>query len=71
MASGEFRALWAAQVLSVAGDQLARIALTLLVYDRTRSDHGPAAHGCLLSGSLIPCLGTHMLPTSPAIPYLT
>lgn len=33
----EFRALWAAQVLSVAGDQLARVALTLLVFDRTRS----------------------------------
>jgi predicted MFS family arabinose efflux permease len=36
-ASGEFRALWLAQVLSVFGDQLARVALTLLVYDRTRS----------------------------------
>jgi MFS family permease len=34
---GEFRALWLAQVLSVVGDQLARVALTLLVYDRTRS----------------------------------
>ena len=34
---GEFRALWLAQVLSVAGDQLARVALTLLVYERTRS----------------------------------
>ncbi len=33
----EFRALWLAQVLSVAGDQVARVALTLLVYDRTRS----------------------------------
>lgn len=33
----EFRALWAAQLLSVAGDQLARVALTVLVYDRTRS----------------------------------
>jgi MFS family permease len=33
----EFRALWAAQLLSVAGDQLARVALTWLVYDRTRS----------------------------------
>src|ERR1035441_4823924 len=33
----EFRALWLAQVLSVAGDQLARVALTLLVYDRTQS----------------------------------
>jgi MFS family permease len=36
-AVGEFRALWLAQVLSVVGDQLARVALTLLVYDRTRS----------------------------------
>ena len=33
----EFRALWLAQMLSVAGDQLARVALTVLVYDRTRS----------------------------------
>jgi predicted MFS family arabinose efflux permease len=29
--------LWAAQLLSVVGDQLARVALTVLVYDRTRS----------------------------------
>jgi MFS family permease len=36
-AVGEFRALWIAQVLSVAGDQLARVALTLLVFDQTRS----------------------------------
>jgi hypothetical protein len=35
--SGEFRVLWLAQLLSVAGDQLARVALTILVYDRTRS----------------------------------
>jgi hypothetical protein len=27
----EFRALWAAQLLSVIGDQLARVALTVLV----------------------------------------
>ena len=33
----EFRALWTAQVLSVAGDQLARVALTLLVFARTHS----------------------------------
>jgi MFS family permease len=33
----EFRALWLAQVLSVVGDQLARVAVTLLVYDRTHS----------------------------------
>ena len=36
-AVGEFRALWLAQLLSVVGDQLARVALTILVYDRTRS----------------------------------
>jgi len=36
-AVAEFRALWMAQLLSVVGDQLARIALTVLVYDRTRS----------------------------------
>jgi MFS family permease len=36
-AVGEFRALWLAMLLSVGGDQLARIALTVLVYVRTRS----------------------------------
>jgi hypothetical protein len=36
-AVAEFRALWLAQLLSVLGDQLARVALTVLVYDRTRS----------------------------------
>jgi predicted MFS family arabinose efflux permease len=36
-AVSEFRALWLAQLLSVAGDQLARVALTVLVYDRTHS----------------------------------
>ena len=36
-AVAEFRALWLAQLLSVTGDQLARVALTVLVYDRTRS----------------------------------
>ena len=36
-AVAEFRALWGAQLLSVMGDQLARVALTVLVYDRTRS----------------------------------
>lgn len=33
----EFRALWAAELLSVAGDQLARVALAVLVFDRTGS----------------------------------
>jgi MFS family permease len=36
-AVAEFRALWLAQILSVAGDQLARVALTVLVYNRTLS----------------------------------
>ena len=33
----EFRALFLAGVLSVAGDQLARVALSVLVFDRTDS----------------------------------
>jgi MFS family permease len=36
-ALSEFRALWGAQLASVVGDQLARVALTILVYDRTSS----------------------------------
>ena len=33
----EFRAMWAAEALSQAGDQLARVALAVLVYGRTSS----------------------------------
>jgi MFS family permease len=33
----EFRVLWSAVILSTAGDRLALVALTLLVYDRTKS----------------------------------
>src|SRR6516225_2104842 len=33
----EFRALWLSEILSVAGDRLALVALTLLVFDRTGS----------------------------------
>ncbi|MEC3977885.1 MFS transporter [Amycolatopsis sp. H20-H5] len=33
----EFRAIWAAEALSQAGDQLARVALSVLVYQRTNS----------------------------------
>ncbi|MCD0450428.1 MFS transporter [Actinocorallia sp. API 0066] len=36
-ADGEFRRLWAAQTLSSLGDQLAQVALAVLVYDRTQS----------------------------------
>ena len=42
-AAPEFRVLWAAQVFSVAGDQLARVALTVLVYARTGSARLEAA----------------------------
>jgi len=37
LAVSEFRAMWAAELLSVAGDQLARVALAVLVYERTSS----------------------------------
>jgi MFS family permease len=33
----EFRALWTSNVLSIIGDRLALVALTILVYERTRS----------------------------------
>jgi MFS family permease len=36
-AVGEFRAMWGAEALSQAGDQLARVALAILVYERTSS----------------------------------
>jgi MFS family permease len=36
-ASSEFRALWFAQILSVAGDRLALVATSLLVYSHTHS----------------------------------
>jgi MFS family permease len=50
-AIGEFRALWLAQVLSVAGDQLARVALTLLVFDRT---HSALLAGVTWAASVVP-----------------
>ncbi|MEW2507900.1 MFS transporter [Amycolatopsis sp. NPDC047767] len=37
MRVGEFRALWSAEMLSVFGDQVARVALALLVFARTNS----------------------------------
>jgi MFS family permease len=50
-ANAEFRALWLAQVLSVLGDQLARVALTVLVYDRTRS---PLLAAITFAASVLP-----------------
>jgi len=37
LAFGEFRALWLAEAVSIAGDQLAKVALALVVYARTGS----------------------------------
>ena len=37
LAVTEFRALWFAEAQSIFGDQLAKVALTLQVYDRTES----------------------------------
>jgi MFS family permease len=37
LAVAEFRAMWIAELLSVCGDQLARVALAVLVYQRTSS----------------------------------
>lgn len=33
----EFRAMWSAEVLSLVGDQLARVAISVLVFQRTDS----------------------------------
>jgi MFS family permease len=49
----EFSALWLAEALSVAGDQLARLALSLLVYDRTGS---PALTGLTYALTFVPAL---------------
>lgn len=37
LADAQFRALWVAQLLSVLGDQVARVALAVLVFDQTSS----------------------------------
>jgi MFS family permease len=37
LAVGEFRALWSAEIVSVCGDQLARVGLSVLVFQRTSS----------------------------------
>ncbi len=37
LAVAEFRAMWTAELLSICGDQLARVALAVLVYQRTSS----------------------------------
>src|SRR5260370_1105279 len=57
-AVAEFRALLAAQLLSVIGDQLARVALTVLVYDRTAAALCDAAGGWAGGGAATGCSAT-------------
>ena len=47
----EFRAVWFSQVLSVTGDRLALVALTLLVFDRTGS---PLLSGLVYASGYLP-----------------
>jgi MFS family permease len=50
---GEFQALWWGQILSIGGDQLARVALTLLVFART---HSPALTALTYALTFLPDL---------------
>jgi hypothetical protein len=52
-AVGEFRALFSAQLISVAGDQLARVALSILIFDRT---HSPAWTALTFAMTFLPDL---------------
>lgn len=49
----EFRVLWLAQVLSVVGDQLARVALSVLTFHRTGS---PLLTGAVYALSYLPAV---------------
>jgi hypothetical protein len=50
-AISEFRAFWAAQGLSVAGDRLALVAMALLVFERT---HSPLLTGAAYAAGFLP-----------------
>lgn len=52
-AIGEFRWLWLSYLMSIAGDQLALVALTVLVYDRT---HSPLATASAYTVGFLPWL---------------
>ena len=52
-AVGEFRALWTSMVVSAGGDMLARVALSVLVFTRTRS---PGLTGFALALTFLPHL---------------
>src|SRR5450759_33138 len=61
-----FRVLWLAQVLSVVGDQLARVALSVLTFHRTGS---PLLTGAGYALSYLPAVagGTSSPPRRPAV----
>ncbi len=63
----EFRALWSAEVLSVAGDQLARLALTVVVLQRTGS---PAWSAAVYALTFLPALagGVLLAPLADRFP---
>lgn len=63
LAVGEFRALWSAELLSVAGDQLAKVALAVLVFDRT---HSPAWTALTYALTMLPSLLSGVLLTGLA-----
>jgi len=52
-ADSEFRAIWLAEFASVAGDQFARVALTVVVYQRT---HSPLLTALTYAASYLPWL---------------
>lgn len=69
-ARGEFRWLWLADVQSLLGDQLARVALTVLVYQRTSSGLASAA---VYAATFVPALAGGVLlgPLADRMPRRT
>ncbi len=66
-AGGEFRWLWLADVQSLLGDQLARVALTVLVYEQTASGLASAA---VYAATFVPALvgGVLLGPLADRLP---
>ena len=58
--AAEFRVLWSAELFSIAGDQLARVALAVLVYGRTGSAVWAAVGYAL---TFLPALNAHGVVT--------
>ena len=59
----EFRVLWVSYILSAAGDRLALVALTLLVYGRTRS---PLLAAVTFAAGFVPYLAGALLLSGTA-----